>query len=211
MEGLLQKMGDIIAQNFLLGALIAFGAGFLTVFTPCSLTSIPLIVNYMIGKEKTAKKAAAYSIFICLGQAIVFVALGMVAASLGRLIHNTGFDKAWHIILALLTLWMALEMLGVTNVLHRKTLPINKSAKKGILGALGVGMLTAVFASLLGSRFYRHAGSGRRLAYEDNIGRHTLAELFFGAQHTSCGGGQLHQFRAVFKPIPKVRSNRQSG
>src|SRR5690554_1943345 len=147
MEGLLQKMGDIIAQNFLLGALIAFGAGFLTVFTPCSLTSIPLIVNYMSGKEKTAKKAAAYSIFICLGQAIVFVALGMVAASLGRLIHNTGFDKAWHIILALLTLWMALEMLGVTNVLHRKTLPINKSAKKGILGALGVGMLTAVFAS----------------------------------------------------------------
>ena len=49
-------MGDIIAQNFLLGALIAFGAGFLTVFTPCSLTSIPLIVNYMSGKEKTAKK-----------------------------------------------------------------------------------------------------------------------------------------------------------
>lgn len=148
MSELLQKMSELLAQNVYLAILIAFAAGVLTVFTPCSLTSVPLIVTCINSTEQNKKKKAfVYSILICLGQAIVFVVMGLIAASIGFLMNWVGFEKVWHLLLALLMLWMALEMFGVTNILHKKHKSVNKKPHGGMFGALGVGMLTALFAT----------------------------------------------------------------
>jgi cytochrome c biogenesis protein CcdA len=198
MDAILQKLGEMIADNFTLGLAIAFVAGILTVFTPCSLTSIPLIVAYVGGSGKknklvpeetnnelfdnesndetlisedeivyageesedqyelkedsaeliiSGKKALIYTLFICLGQTVVFVTLGLIAASLGRLMGIGGFGKIWDTILIALMVWMALETFGVTNVLSRSTGAVSKVTQKGIFGALLVGMAGALFAT----------------------------------------------------------------
>jgi len=183
MDALLQKFGELISANFGIGFAIAFVAGILTVFTPCSLSSIPLIVAYVGGagikkkqkqiddcEEETValetenealpdtaedvhdpreqkKKAFLYSVFICLGQTIVFVVLGLVAASLGRLMGIGGFGKIWNGILIALMVWMALEMFGITNVLSRGTSAVSKVTQRGVIGALLVGMAGALFST----------------------------------------------------------------
>lgn len=184
MDAILQKFGELISTNFALGVVIAFIAGILTVFTPCSLSSIPLIVAYVGGagvkKAKAVdsqnadeenenidsivevvsdaehsvetvktqrKKAFLYSVFICLGQTIVFVTLGLIAASLGRLMGIGGYGKIWNGILIVLMVWMALEMFGITNVLARGTSAVSKVTQRGIIGALLVGMAGALFST----------------------------------------------------------------
>jgi len=147
MNELLLKMSEVLAQNFWLGLIIVFAAGVLTVFTPCSLSSIPLIVAYVSGTGSTKKKAFLYSVFICIGQTAVFIAMGLIAASLGRLMGIGGFGRIWNVILAALMVWMALEIFGVTNVLSKGGSAVSKVTRKGILGAVLVGMLSALFAT----------------------------------------------------------------
>ncbi|MDD3397765.1 MAG: cytochrome c biogenesis protein CcdA [Clostridia bacterium] len=155
----LETLGNAIATNFWLGILLAFLAGIIIVFTPCSLSSIPLLVGYVGGAGTTKKKAFLYSVFICLGQTIVFVVLGILAGTLGMLMGIGGFGKVWTFILSALMIFMALEVWGITNVLSKfqrkkgcdcsgETCEIkDKPSKKGILGALLVGMTGALFAS----------------------------------------------------------------
>jgi cytochrome c biogenesis protein CcdA len=145
MTELLHELSHAFTGSYWLGVLIAFAAGILTVFTPCSLTNIPLIVSYIGGTTK--KKAAVFSVFICLGQSAVFVLMGLLAASLGKLMSLAGFDKIWHSVLAAIMLFMASEMFGITNVLHRHGHATDGVKQKGILGALLIGMLGAVFAT----------------------------------------------------------------
>lgn len=145
MTEIIQEISNAFTGNYWLGVLIAFVAGILTVFTPCSLTNIPLIVSYIGGSEK--KKAVFLSVFICLGQSAVFVLMGMLAASLGKLMSLAGFDKVWHSLLAAVMLFMASEMFGITNLLHRHGHSSEGVKQKGILGALLIGMLGAVFAT----------------------------------------------------------------
>ncbi|MDD4316049.1 MAG: cytochrome c biogenesis protein CcdA, partial [Clostridia bacterium] len=143
MTEIIHGISNAFTDNYLLGVLIAFGAGILTVFTPCSLTNIPLIVSYIGGATK--KKAVLFSVFICIGQSVVFVLMGMLAASLGKLMSIAGFDKVWHSLLAAIMLWMALEMFGITHVLHHHSHSSSPLKQKGIIGALLIGMLGALF------------------------------------------------------------------
>lgn len=150
MNALFTNMNALLSQNFLFAFLIAFASGTLTVFTPCSLTSIPLIVSCMSnGATSVIGKKALFlhSILICLGQATVFVAMGFIAASLGLLMTLAGLDIIWHILLSMLTFWMALEMFGITNILHRGKKTSTNTSKKGLMSAVGTGMITALFAT----------------------------------------------------------------
>ena len=87
-ETWLESLSVIIAQNFWLGLLVAFVAGLLTFFTPCALSSVPMVIAYVGGTSSTRKKAFVYSIFVALGESVIFVALGVI----GALIHN---PKLW--------------------------------------------------------------------------------------------------------------------
>jgi len=45
----LQTLSEILSQNLWIGLLISLAAGLLTSFTPCSLSSVPLIIGYVGG------------------------------------------------------------------------------------------------------------------------------------------------------------------
>ena len=57
MSEILNEFGELIKTNYYIAPFIAFIAGILTSFTPCSLTSIPLVIGCMggLGANDTKK------------------------------------------------------------------------------------------------------------------------------------------------------------
>ena len=58
MDGILETLSNLIQNNFWLAPVISFIAGLLTAFTPCSLSTIPLVIGYVggIGIQDTKRK-----------------------------------------------------------------------------------------------------------------------------------------------------------
>lgn len=67
----LTLIAEAISNNMWFAPVLALVAGVLTSFTPCSLSSVPLIIEYVGGLgEKNTKKAFALSAVFSLGTAI---------------------------------------------------------------------------------------------------------------------------------------------
>lgn len=143
-EDWLQGLSDLLGQNLWLGLLIALVAGVLTSFTPCSLASVPLIVGYVSGYSQDRKKAFYYSLMFCLGMAITFTMLGVVAVLVGRIF--LAVQMYWYIFLGALMALMALQMWEVIDILPRSC-GQNPSKRKGAIGAVSLGIVGAIFSS----------------------------------------------------------------
>jgi cytochrome c biogenesis protein CcdA len=139
----LETLGETLSQNLWLGLLIALIAGVLTSFTPCSLSSIPLVIGYVSGYTDNKRKAFFYSLIFCIGMVVTFTIIGIFAALIGRLF--LGIMMYWYIFLGLLMTLMALETWEVIRLFPQKCGYTTK--KKGILGALSLGVLGAIFSS----------------------------------------------------------------
>lgn len=140
----LEQISAQIGQNVWLAPLLALLAGVLTSFTPCSLSSIPLVIAYVGGVGVEPKKAFRLSLVFALGAAITFTVLGVVAASVGQLL-GTG-AKWWYIVLGILMVLMALQTWEVVNIIP-STYLAGKSKRRGYIGALITGMLGGLFSS----------------------------------------------------------------
>ncbi len=141
----LSQISQAITQNVWLAPLLALVAGVLTSLTPCSLSSIPLIIGYVGGTgAKNTKKAFAYSVVCASGTAITFVALGIIATSAGKLMGRS--STVWYIILGILMVLMALQTWETFNFLPSANL-LSKSKKRGFIGAFLAGILGGIFSS----------------------------------------------------------------
>ena len=77
----LEQLSTLIAGNFWIAPLLALLGGLLTAFTPCSLSSVPLVIGYVGGYAgNDTKKAFRYSLAFCGGMAVTFTALGLAAS-----------------------------------------------------------------------------------------------------------------------------------
>ena len=96
--------------------MLAFFAGILTSFTPCSLSSIPLVIGYVGGTgERNVKKAFWLSLTFVIGSAVAFTVLGVIASTAGRLMGNSA--DWWYIILGILMILMALQTWGIYEII----------------------------------------------------------------------------------------------
>lgn len=144
MESILANFGQILSQNVWLAFVMALIAGLVSSFSPCVLSSVPLIIGYVGGYAGDNKKRAfKYSLFFCFGLAATFTALGAASALLGRLMTGTG--KWWYIVLGIIMLVMAVQMLGLLNIMPQACRVPNK--RKGLLGAFVLGILGGVLSS----------------------------------------------------------------
>lgn len=174
----LEQIGRVIGQNAWLAPLLALLAGVLTSFTPCALSSIPLVVAYVGGIGVEPKKAFRLSQVFAFGAAITFTMLGVVAASVGQLL-GTG-AKWWYIVLGALMVLMALQTWGVINLIP-STYLTGKNTRRGYAGALITGILGGLFSSpcatpVLIALLAIAAGQG-------NILWGALLMLFYGVGH----------------------------
>ena len=140
----LEQISTLMRQNLWLAPLLALLAGVLTSVTPCSLSSIPLVIAYVGGIGVEPKKAFCLSLMFAFGAAVTFTVLGIVAASVGQLIGSGA--KWWYIILATLMVLMALQTWGIVNIIP-STYLAGKNRRRGYLGALITGMLGGLFSS----------------------------------------------------------------
>jgi cytochrome c-type biogenesis protein len=144
-NGWLEQLGAIITQNPWLAPVMSLLGGLLTAFTPCSLSSVPLIIGYVGGYAGSdAKKAFRYSLAFCGGTAVTFTVLGILASLLGRLMQFTG--SWWYIFLGVLMILMALQTWEIITVIPQSDL-LKKNNKRGFWGAAIAGILSGLFAS----------------------------------------------------------------
>jgi cytochrome c biogenesis protein CcdA len=141
----LESISGTISANMWLAPLLALIAGVLTSFTPCSLTSVPLVIGYVGGTgQRDTKRAFWLSAVFSMGMAVTFTVLGTAASLLGRLMQGAG--SWWYLLLGILMLLMALQTWEVYNFIP-SSYAISKSTKRGFLGAFAAGILGGFFSS----------------------------------------------------------------
>lgn len=141
----LEQLSSLIQSSLWLAPLLALLAGILTSFTPCSLSSIPLVIGYVGGTgQKDTKKAFKLSLTFALGSAVTFTIFGVIASIAGKLMGTNA--SWWYIILGVLMVLMALQTWGIFEIIPSSYL-ISKSTKKGYVGAFIAGILGGVFSS----------------------------------------------------------------
>ena len=141
----LKALSDIISANILLAPLLALLAGVLTAFTPCALSTVPLVIGYVGGTgQKNTKRAFALSVTFAAGMSVTFTALGVTASLLGKFMQGAG--KWWYLILGVLMALMALQTWEIFNFIP-STNAISKNKRRGFVGALLAGILGGLFAS----------------------------------------------------------------
>ena len=141
----LETLSTLIKANLWLAPVLAILAGVLTAFTPCSLSTIPLVVAYVGGTaDNDTKKSFRLSLVFALGMTVTFTVLGVVASLAGKLIGRAA--SWWYILLGVLMVLMALQTWEVFNFIP-STFLINKNRRRGYIGALIAGTLGGIFSS----------------------------------------------------------------
>lgn len=141
----LESLSVLISSNFWLAPFLALLAGLLTSFTPCSLSSVPLVIGFVggVGSNDT-KRAFKLSAVFALGMAFTFTVLGTVASMFGKLMQGAG--SWWYLILGVLMLLMALQTWELFNFIP-STYAISRNKKRGFAGAFISGILGGFFSS----------------------------------------------------------------
>ena len=144
-DSILEQLSMLIKEMVWLAPLLAFVAGILTSFTPCSLSSIPLVIGYVGGTgQKETKKAFKLSFIFAIGSAVTFTIFGVIASLAGRIMGNgSGW---WYLILGVLMVLMSLQTWGIFEIIPSSYLN-SKNTKKGYIGAFVAGILGGIFSS----------------------------------------------------------------
>ena len=145
MTGLLDSLTAMITENWWLAPILAFAAGMVASFLPCSLSSIPLIIGYVGGTDQRDPKAAfRLSLTFAAGAAATFSALGAIASIAGKLLGSAA--SWWYIALGVLMVLMALQTWEIFELIPSSYL-VSKNKKRGYAGAFLAGILGGVFSS----------------------------------------------------------------
>lgn len=141
----LDILSKLISQSVWIAPFIALLAGVLTSFTPCSLTSVPLVIGYVGGTgNNDTKRAFKLSLVFASGMAVTFTILGAMASILGKLMGTS--SSLWYIALGVLMVLMALQVWEVYNFIPAPSLT-SKKTPKGYIGAFVAGVLGGIFSS----------------------------------------------------------------
>ena len=79
----LNTLANLIQQYIWLAPVLALVGGLVTSFTPCSLSSVPMVIAYIGGSAKNdTKKAFRLSLTMAGGLALTFLVFGSLASVL---------------------------------------------------------------------------------------------------------------------------------
>lgn len=94
------------------GLLVFFGLGLLLAFTPCSLPMLPILAGLVMGNNASSRRGWALAGVYVLSMALVYAALGVIAALLGANLQ-AWLQQPWLLgSLAALFVLLALPMFG---------------------------------------------------------------------------------------------------
>src|SRR5450759_812691 len=142
-ESLFTALNTALYDNFWIAMLASFGWGVLSILlSPCHLSSIPLIVGY-INTQGTITMSRTFTIsFVFAAGILITIALiGMITASLGRLMGDVG--EIGNYLVAGIFFIIGLYLLGVIPLTWDRG-TIRQTKSKGLLSALILGLLFGI-------------------------------------------------------------------
>ena len=123
--------------------ILLFLEGFITFTSPCLLPMLPIYISYFSAGEADRKKTLINAVGFVLGFTIVFVALGVFAGTIGRVVWQ--YSTILNIITGLIVIVLGLNFMGAFNIgfLNRT---MYKSAKVDNLSFLSAILFGIVFS-----------------------------------------------------------------
>ncbi len=184
MTELFEILTNAVAGRFWIAVSAAGLWGILSIIlSPCHLTSIPLIIGYIAKQNETSgKRSLILSLSFAGGVLLTIAVIGLVTASMGRLIGDVGAWGTWLVagLLVMFGLYMmdllSLNSLGQVNM---------KVERAGFLGAfllglifgIGLGPCTFAFLAPVLATVYQIA--------DDSMIKAIMMIGAFGVKHTA--------------------------
>jgi len=147
-----QTLPRIVAELSALAYALVFLGGVLTSIGPCNLSMVPVIIAYVGGQQDLGRARGFWlSGFFTLGSSITFMALGVVAATVGGLFGTESKILYW--LVALVCFVIGLNLLGAVklNFDFIARLQPRRVAISGALGALALGLVVGLVGSQCGT------------------------------------------------------------
>lgn len=192
---IISQFSQFMISNIYLAIPVAFAAGVISAFSPCILTTLPLVIGYMgNSKIQNKKRGLGYSLVFTAGLSATFVILGIATALLGRVF--AAYNRYIYIALSMIMIASALNLLGVIGKkAEENSCSIEeKPPVKGLLGIFSLGLfggfvsspcatpvLAAILSFVAGTGNIA-MGTGMLLAY--SLG-HSLLVIIAGVSVTS--------------------------
>ena len=121
---------------------ISFLEGIITFISPCLLPMLPIYISYFAGgSEKNTIKTVKNTLGFILGFTVLFVTMGALAGTFGRLLRE--YSTIVNIITGLIVLCFGLNFLGILNFNIFKS---TKTAKTQDLGFFSSVLFGVVFS-----------------------------------------------------------------
>lgn len=123
--------------------LISFLEGIITFVSPCLLPMLPIYISYFAGgSERNNKRVIKNALGFILGFTVVFVLLGALAGSFGRLLNE--HQMAVNIITGLIVIFFGLNFLGVFKLNLFKGSKMGKTDNLGFFSSVLFGVVFSI-------------------------------------------------------------------
>jgi thiol:disulfide interchange protein len=179
--------------------LLAFGAGFASIFMPCIFPIMPITVSYFTKQKNGVAKAIFYGLCIML----IFGVMGLVTMAGGPGFLNF-LSTHWipNLLFFLLFIAFGISLLGAFEIVlpHGAVNKIDQMSEKGGLVGIFFMALTLVVVSF--SCTVPFVGSLLILSAEGEVWRPLMGMLAFGLPFALVFGG-LAMFPEYLKKLPK--------
>ena len=144
---------------------IAFLEGIITFISPCLLPMLPIYISYFAGggERKTSKTLKNATGFI-LGFTVIFVLMGALASSFGKLL--TKYNIIVNIITGLIVIFFGLNFIGIFKLNIFKGTKMAKTENLGFFSSLLFGIVfsigwTPCVGAFLGSALMMATSQGK--------------------------------------------------
>lgn len=122
---------------------ISFLEGIITFISPCLLPMLPIYISYFAGgMEKNSRKVAKNALGFILGFTVVFVMMGALAGSFGRLLSE--YKTAVNVITGLIVVFFGLNFLGVFKLNIFKGSSLANKNDLGFFSSLLFGVVFSI-------------------------------------------------------------------
>ena len=122
---------------------ISFLEGIITFVSPCLLPMLPIYISYFAGGgERSNKRVIKNAVGFILGFTVVFVLLGALAGTFGRLLNE--HQVAVNIITGLIVIFFGLNFLGVFKLTLFKGTRITKTDNLGFFSSVLFGVVFSI-------------------------------------------------------------------
>lgn len=191
-EEIFTTLSTALYDNFWIAILASFGWGVLSILlSPCHLSSIPLVVGFISSQGKISmKRTFNISLVFSVGILITIALIGIITASLGRLMGDVG--SLGNYLVAGIFFLVGLYLLDIIKF-DCNNVGLKQTKAKGLLAALILGLL---FGIALGPCTFAYMAPVLGIVFQTAQTNYFLALNFllaFGIGHCSVivGAGTL--------------------